>query len=195
MDHPPEGAGSLSGGKRIPRAAARVSGVNVKPSTAAWAGAASLLPYTAMKTYWAFGGTAGRPPGDLAARFRENGAPEVLVRMEQHGLDFTVLGAFAGMVLLAVLVLSRGRRPPRWSLLVPGWAGALLLTPYGLATMAAAPFGLTAGDAEGWSPWVGVVGGLAFAGLGASLALCTPAYQRRTGPQAPTPGGAEAVRR
>ncbi|WP_106401620.1 hypothetical protein [Actinocorallia populi] len=153
----------------------------MKPSTAAWAGAASLLPYVVMKTYWAFGGTAGKPPGDLAAQFRENGAPEALVWMEQHGLDFTVLGAFAGMLLLAALVLPWGRRLPRWSLLFPGWACALLLTPYGLATMVAAPFGLTVGDAGGWSPWVGVIGGLAFAGLGASLAVCALPHRRSAG--------------
>ncbi|MFI0351708.1 hypothetical protein [Actinomadura sp. 9N407] len=152
----------------------------MKPSTAAFAGALALVPYAVMKTYWALGGTAGKPAGDLAAQFQANGAPEVLVWMERHGLDFTVLGALAGMLLLAALVLPWGTRLPRWSLLAPGWAGALLLTPYGLVTMGAAPLGFTVGDAEGWSAWVGIVGGLAFAGLGAALGVCSRSYQHRT---------------
>ncbi|PDP87211.1 hypothetical protein CQJ94_13035 [Glycomyces fuscus] len=161
-----------------------------KSSTAAWAGALSLVPYAVMKTYWAVGGTAGRPSGDLAEQLRANGAPEALVWMERHGLDFTVLGALAATLLLAALALPRGERLPRWSLLLPGWAGSVLLTPYGLATMVAAPLGLTVGDAEGWSPWVGVVGGVAFAGLGAALGVCSWSYQRRTGR-----GAASAPRR
>lgn len=151
-----------------------------KSTTAAWAGVFSLVPYVLMKTYWAFGGTSGKPDGDLAARFQANGTPDAIVWMERHGLDFTVVGALTGMLLLAALVLVQGTRLPRWILLLPGWTGALLLTPYGLATMIAAPFGFTVGDTEGWSTWVGLVGGLAFAGLGTALAVCTYAYQQRT---------------
>ncbi|MEU4545565.1 hypothetical protein [Nonomuraea dietziae] len=137
-----------------------------------------------MKTYWAFGGNAGRPAGDLAVGLRANGAPEVLVWMEQHGIDFTVLGAAGGVLLLAALTWPWGELLPRWALLSLGWAGALVLTPYGFATLIASAVGFTVGDAEGWSPWVGYVGGLAFAGLGLSLALCTRSYQRRTRPPA-----------
>lgn len=155
-----------------------------KPSTAAWAGATSLAPYAVMKTYWAFGGSAGKPAGDLAVQLEANGAPDVLVWMERHGLDFTAVGALVAMLFLAALVMSWGARLPRWSLLVPGWAGALTLTPYGLGTMIAAPLGFTVGDAEGWSAWVGIVGGLAFAGLGIALGICTRSYQRRTSPEA-----------
>ncbi|MCC3764700.1 hypothetical protein K3N28_16710 [Glycomyces sp. TRM65418] len=147
---------------------------------AVWAGAASLAPYAAMKTYWAFGGTAGKPAGSLADQLRENGAPASVVWLEEHGVDFTVLAALAGVLLLVALARTRGAWLPRWCLLVPGWAGALLLTPYGLATMIAVPFGFTVGDAEGWSWWVGLVGGLAFAGLGLALGVCSRAYQRRT---------------
>lgn len=129
-----------------------------------------------MKTYWAFGGDAGRPAGDLAAGMRANGAPEPLVWMEQHGIDFTVLGAFGGVLLLTALTRPWGERLPRWALLTLGWAGALALTPYGFATLIASAVGFTVGDAEGWSPWVGYVGGLAFAGLGLSLGLCTRFY-------------------
>ncbi len=135
-------------------------------------GVAALAPYILMKTYWAFGGTAGRPAGDLVAEMRANGVPEALVWMERHGIDFTVLGALGGVLLLVALTRPWGERLPRWTLLVPGRAGAVLLTPYGVATFVASTVGFTVGDAEGWSPWVGQVGGLAFAGLGLSLAFC-----------------------
>ncbi|MFI6515411.1 hypothetical protein ACIBF1_07600 [Spirillospora sp. NPDC050679] len=153
---------------------------SMKPPTAAWAGAATLVPYAVMKTYWALGGTAGKPAGDLAAQLRANGAPAALVWMERHGLDFTVVAALVGALLLVALTASWGTRLPGWSLLVPGYAGALLLTPYGLATMVAASAGVTVGDAEGWSWWVGIVGGMAFAGLGAALGMCSRAHRRRT---------------
>ncbi|MEU6737770.1 hypothetical protein [Streptosporangium sandarakinum] len=155
---------------------------SMRPLKAMWFGIAALTPYILMKTYWAFGGNAGRPAGDLGAGMRANGAPEVLVWMEQRGIDFTVLGALVGVLLPAALARPRGERLPRWALLVPGWAGALILAPYGLATLIASAVGFTIGDAEGWFSWVGYVGGLAFAGLGVSLALCTRSYQRRTRP-------------
>ncbi|MFD0902077.1 hypothetical protein [Actinomadura sediminis] len=159
--------------------------MNTRTSAAAGlVGVVSLVPYAAMKTYWALGGAAGRPAGDLAAEMEANGAPGALVWMERHGLDFTVVGAVAAMALLAALVLPWGRRVPRGWLLVPGWTGAVLLTPYGLATMVAAVSGFTVGDTEGWSPWVGVVGGAAFAGLGAALGVCCLA--RRVSPPPPS---------
>jgi hypothetical protein len=145
-----------------------------------WLGIAALAPYVLMKTYWAFGGNAGRPPGDLAAALRADGAPEVLVWMEQHGIDFTVLGALAGVLLLAALTRPWGERLPRRALLVLGGAGAVTLTPYGFATIVATAAGFTVGDVEGWSPWVGHVGGLAFAGLGLSLAHGARFHVRRT---------------
>ncbi|WP_156326092.1 hypothetical protein [Nonomuraea sp. SBT364] len=147
---------------------------------ALWSGIAALTPYILMKSYWAFGGSAGRPAADLPAEMRANGAPEALVWMEQHGIDFTVLGAVGGIVLLAALARPWGERLPPLALLAPGWAGAVVLTPYGVATLVASAVGFTVGDAEGWSPWVGYVGGLAFAGLGLSLAFCARSYQRRT---------------
>jgi hypothetical protein len=160
----------------------------MKPSSAAWAGALALVPYAVMKTYWAFGGTAGRPAGDLAAQFERNGAPELLVWMERHGLDFTVMGALGGALLLMGLVRPWGMRVPRWVLLVPGWAGAVSLTPYGIGTVIAATLGISVGTTEGWSPWVGVVGGVAFAGLGGALAISSWSYQRRSQAEAVVSG-------
>ncbi|MEO3791241.1 hypothetical protein ABGB14_13615 [Nonomuraea sp. B10E15] len=145
-----------------------------------WTGIAALTPYILMKTYWAFGGSVGRPAADLPAEMRANGAPECLVWMQQHGIDFTVLGALCGIVLLAALARPWGERLPRSALLALGWAGAVGLTPYGAATLVASAIGFTVGDAEGGSSWVGYVGGFAFAGLGLSLAFCARSYQRRT---------------
>ncbi|GGR99144.1 hypothetical protein GCM10010169_49700 [Micromonospora fulviviridis] len=152
----------------------------IKPLSPAWAGALALTPYAVMKTYWAFGGAAGRPEGDLAAEFERNGAPEPLIWMERHGLDFTVLGAVGGLLLLLALVRPWGMRIPRWALLVPGWAGAVFLVPYGIGTVIAATLGMSVGSTEGWSPWVGVVGGVAFAGFGGALAVSSRSYQRRS---------------
>ncbi|GAB2447877.1 hypothetical protein GCM10027187_13600 [Streptosporangium sandarakinum] len=91
-----------------------LSGVtSVKSLKAMWFGIAALTPYILMKTYWAFGGNVGRPAGDLGAGMRANGAPEVLVWMEQHGIDFTVLGALVGVLLLAALARPWGERLPR----------------------------------------------------------------------------------
>jgi hypothetical protein len=146
-----------------------------------WFGIAALTPYIAMKTYWAFGGNAGRPAGDLGAEMLANGAPEALVWMERHGIDFTALGALGGVLFLVALARPWGERLPRRLLLVPGWAGSLILTPYGTATLIASAVGFKSVE-EGWSPWVGYVGGLAFAGLGLALALGTRSYQRRTRP-------------
>lgn len=123
-------------------------------------------------------------PGDPRVTSRRNwsrnGAPEVLVWMERHGLDFTMLGVLAAVLLLLALVQPWGMRIPRWMLLVPGWAGAVLLTPYGTATVIAALLGVGVGSTEGWSSWVGVVGGVAFAGLGGALLVATRSYQRRS---------------
>ncbi|MDP9866445.1 hypothetical protein J2S55_005711 [Streptosporangium brasiliense] len=185
VDPPCGGASWSPGGRFRTRGCSRLSSMtSMKSPKAMWFGIAALAPYILMKTYWAFGGNAGRPAGDLGAGMRANGAPEALVWMEQHGVDFTVLGALGGVLLLMALARPWGERLPRWALPVPGWMGALALTPYGFATLIASAVGFTVGDAEGWSPWVGYVGGLAFAGLGLSLAICTRSYQRRTRPSA-----------
>ncbi|WP_158845748.1 hypothetical protein [Streptomyces sp. NRRL WC-3742] len=58
----------------------------------------------AMKVYWSWGGTVGKPEGmDIADEFVKNGAPAVLVWMERHGIDFTVLLVALGLTLLAAL--------------------------------------------------------------------------------------------
>lgn len=146
-----------------------------------WAGALSLAPYAAMKTYWACGGRAGLPRGwDMAAVFRENGAPSAIIWMERHGLDFTALLAAVGAVLVIALAHGWGRRLPRLSLLIPAWTGAVFFVPYGLLTAVFALAGQNAESGPSLTPWIAVAGVLAFCGVGGSLGVCAWSYRQRT---------------
>ncbi|MEU5438695.1 hypothetical protein AB0G73_35885 [Streptomyces sp. NPDC020719] len=191
-----------SGDRRTPprrgRALAGTDATIVAAGPAAvWAavtGSLGALPYVAMKVYWAWGGTAGKPAGmDLADEFAKNGAPRFLVWMERHGLDFTAIGILLAVTLLAALVRPwgqvfprwvpglRGRRVPRWLLLAPGWAVAATLTPYGgLGLVVIATGGLSAAHLAGLSPTVFVIGFVNFFAIGLSLGVCSLSYQRRT---------------
>jgi hypothetical protein len=147
-----------------------------------------------MKVYWAWGGTAGKPDGmDLADEFAKNGAPRFLVWMERHGLHFTAIGILLAVMLLAALVRPwgqifprwvprlRGRRVPRALLLVPGWAVAATLTPYGGVGLAViATGGLSTQRLAGLSPVVFVIGFVNFFAIGLALGICSLSYQRRT---------------
>lgn len=97
-------------------------------------GSAAVAPYIALKTYWAFGGRAGLADGfDMVGEFEKNGAPDALVWLERHGIDFTAVLALTGVMLAFALVRPWGQRLPRSLLLTPAWAGTLLI-PYGLLT-------------------------------------------------------------
>ncbi|MCP2336362.1 DUF3995 domain-containing protein [Actinomadura rupiterrae] len=143
-------------------------------------GALALMPYAITKTYWACGGRAGVPQGwDMVAEFRKNGAPNALIWLEEHGIDFTAVLAALGA--LVVLALSRGwgARLPRPLLLVPAWLGAAFFVPYGVLTGVLA---LTedAGKGPSLNPWIVIAGVLAFCGVGSALAACAWTYQRET---------------
>ncbi|MFI0989336.1 hypothetical protein [Streptomyces exfoliatus] len=162
---------------------------------AAIAGAIGCLPYVAMKLYWSWGGTAGKPVGmSIAEEFTKNGAPQVLVWLEEHGIDFTAVGVLLGITLLGALTRPwgqvfprwvpglRGQRVPRWLPLAPGWASAVTLTPYGgLGLGVIATGGLSTANTAGMSPWVFVIGFVNFFSMGLSLGVCALSYQRRTG--------------
>ncbi|GGV44235.1 hypothetical protein GCM10010182_80900 [Actinomadura cremea] len=155
-----------------------------EPSSAVrWAarvGIASLLPYAAIKAYWAFGGRAGLRDGfDLAVEFRRNGAPEPIIWLEEHGIDFTAALAAVGAVLLLALVRPWGTRLPRWTLLVPAWAGAVLFLPYGSLTALLAFSDGTDRNAA-TTGWLTVAAVMAFCGAGGSLGVCARSYQRRS---------------
>lgn len=148
---------------------------------AAWLGVGSLLPYAALKTYWALGGQAGVPPGfNMADEFQRNGAPSFLVWMERHHIDFTAVLALMGVVVLLVLVHPLSLRLPRRLLIVPAWVATCFFLPYGVLTGVVFLVNGQGTGAPQLTPWVVVAGVVAFAGVGAALGVCTMSYQRRS---------------
>ncbi|MDT9686777.1 hypothetical protein Q5762_00105 [Streptomyces sp. P9(2023)] len=130
---------------------------------------------------------------NIADEFARNGAPQFLVWLERHGIDFTAVGTILGITLLGALTRPwgqavprwvpglRGRRVPRWLLLAPGWASALTLVPYGsLGLLVIVTGGLSTVNTAGMSPVVFVIGFLNFFSIGLSLGVCSLSYQRRT---------------
>ncbi|GAA3441339.1 hypothetical protein [Planomonospora venezuelensis] len=170
---------------------------------AAYAGAAAFLPYAAMKTTWALGGTfAGVGGAQMTATIERNGASGVLLTLERWGVDATVLLAALGVFLILGLVrpwgqvfprwtpVLRGRRVPRWLPLTPALIGAATLAPYGAVGIVYAALGAagavtvprgdfpTPGDAL-LVAWVGLG---AFAVYGIALGAAAWSYLRRTRP-------------
>ncbi|MFP3991377.1 hypothetical protein U9R90_28710 [Streptomyces sp. E11-3] len=171
----------------------------------AYAGAAAFLPYAAMKTVWALGGTfAGLSGEQMRAISEHNGATELWLTLESWGLDPTALLAALGVFLLFGLVrpwgqvfprwtlVLHGRRVPRWLPLTPALIGAATLAPYGAVGVSYAALGtaglvdIPAGDFP--SPadallvsWIGLGG---FAVYGAALLVAARSYWLRTRPSA-----------
>ncbi|ESU48943.1 transcription elongation factor NusA [Streptomyces sp. HCCB10043] len=191
------------------RLAARLTGTAVpKPSAAprsvqltAWAGTLAFLPYTAMKTYWASGGTfAGVTGEEMLAVSERNGASGIFLTLESWGLDPTALLAVLGVFLLWGLVrpwgqvfprwtpFLRGRRVPRSLPLAPALLGAATLAPYGvvgigyLALVTAGAVTMGRGDfpSEGDALLVGWIGITAFAVYGIALVVAARSYWLRT---------------
>ena len=136
-----------------------------------WAGFVSVLPYIAIKTYWAMGGRAGLPTGfDMAREFKKNGAPDLVVWLERHGIDFTVVLALVGVGLLAILSGRRSPRVPRPLVLIPACMGAGFFVPYGVLTAVLSATGDAAqrGQLTGWLTAAAV---LTFCGLGACFGV------------------------
>ncbi|MFJ9845070.1 hypothetical protein ACIRYZ_32420 [Kitasatospora sp. NPDC101155] len=140
------------------------------------------LPYIALKTYWAAGGRAGMTDSfDMADEFRRNGGPAALIWLERHGVDFTAALALTGVALALLLAHRPPARPlPRRLLLVPAWAGTLLI-PYGLLTALLGALGSGSGNAP-LTGWVIPAGAAAFVGIGTALALSAwpHRFSRRT---------------
>lgn len=148
-----------------------------------WAGLLSVLPYISIKSYWALGGRAGLPPGfDMAREFDQNGAPALVVWMEQHGIDFTVVLALAGVVVLFLLSGPRRPRVPNLLVLIPAWMGALFFVPYGVLTavLAASGGGAEQGQLTGWLTVAAV---LTFCGLGTCFGIWAALEHRTSAPK------------
>ncbi|GAT70471.1 regulatory protein LuxR [Planomonospora sphaerica] len=176
----------------------------------AYAGAAAFLPYAAVKTTWALGGTfAGVSGAQALVTMERNGASGVMLTLERWGIDATALLAALGVFLIFGLVrpwgqtfprwtlVLRGRRVPRWLPLAPALIGAATLAPYGAVGLVYAALGTfgavtvprgdfpTPGDAL-LVTWIGLG---AFAVYGIALAAAAWSYLRRTRPVC-TPLGA-----
>ncbi|GAA0381565.1 hypothetical protein GCM10009530_35380 [Microbispora corallina] len=169
----------------------------------AYAGAAAFLPYAAMKTTWALGGTfAGVSGAQMLATAERNGASGVWLTLAHWGVDATALLAALGVFLILGLVRPwgqvfprwtlalRGRRVPRWLPLTPALIGAATLAPYGTVGAVYAALGTvgvvtvsrgdlpTPGDAL-LVTWFGLG---AFAVYGIALSAAAWSYLRRTQP-------------
>ncbi|MER5648305.1 hypothetical protein [Streptosporangium sp. NPDC002524] len=178
----------------------------------AYAGAVAFLPYAAMKTTWALGGTfAGVSGAQMLAISEHNSASGVWLTLAHWGIDATALLAALGVFLILGLVrpwglvfprwtlVLRGRRVPRWLPLTPALIGAATLAPYGAVGVvyaALATAGVvtvsrgdfpTPGDAL-LVTWFGLG---AFAAYGIALSAVAWSYLRRTRPVC-TNTGAEA---
>ncbi|MFB8139833.1 hypothetical protein [Streptomyces parvus] len=184
-------------GTAVPKASAAPRSVQLT----AWAGTLAFLPYTAMKTYWASGGTfAGVTGEEMLAVSERNGASGIFLTLESWGLDPTALLAVLGVFLLWGLVrpwgqvfprwtpFLRGRRVPRSLPLAPALLGAATLAPYGvvgigyLALVTAGAVTMGRGDfpSEGGALLVGWIGITAFAVYGIALVVAARSYWLRT---------------
>ncbi|MFD4128319.1 hypothetical protein ACFXKK_09680 [Streptomyces globisporus] len=172
---------------------------------AAWAGTLAFLPYAAMKTHWASGGTfAGVTGEEMLAVSERNGASGIFLTLESWGLDPTALLALLGVFLLWGLVrpwgqafprwtpFLRGRRVPRALPLAPALLGAATLAPYGvvgigyllLVTGGAVTMGRGDFPSEGDALLVAWIGITAFAVYGVALVVAVRSYWLRTRPAA-----------
>ncbi|MFJ5547983.1 hypothetical protein [Streptomyces sp. NPDC093225] len=209
-------AGAARGGRGPERAAPGGAEVGAPPRrvrVAAWGGTAAFLPYAAMKTVWAVGGTFGGITGaQLVAEEERNGASGLWLTLASWGIDFTALLAGLGVFLLWGLVrpwglvfprwvpVLRGRRVPRSLPLVPAVVGAATLAPYGvlgvgyLGLASAGVVTLRRGDMPSAEDallvsWVGIG---AFAVYGVALVVAARWYAVRTRPGVRGGSGAPA---
>ncbi|MGA5817594.1 hypothetical protein ACPC54_07005 [Kitasatospora sp. NPDC094028] len=173
---------------------------------AAHLGALALVPYAAMKQYWALGGSWGLPAGYATLREKMeantrgkdldpvNGAALWLYR---HGVDVTVALAALGVFLLLGLVrpwglvfprwvpLLAGRPVPRWLPLAPAWPTAAVLAPvFGVLAPVngvLALLGLSHPATDGFSPFAFSIAYAGMGPFGLALGAAAWSYQRRTG--------------
>jgi len=153
-----------------------------------YAAAAVAFSFALVSFYWAAGGMAGLGTvGGTMERMARARDPAVVAATWAAAVA-KVLGAMLGLAL----VRPWGRRVPRRALLVVSWAGAVILTLYGVsqtATVALLHFGVfedtqhfSAGALRWrmlvWEPW--------FLVWGVVLGLAAWHYARAGGPPSPS---------
>ncbi|MCD2190923.1 hypothetical protein [Actinomycetospora soli] len=103
----------------------------------------ATLPYLVLKALWLTGHAVGVPD------------PAFLASPGLHAANLVTAGMDAVAILLAVVLASGTRRPPAWSVLLPGWVGAGFLVPIVLTTAPGLLLdGGVAGGPEPLAPWV-----------------------------------------
>ncbi|MGI5479080.1 hypothetical protein [Streptomyces lavendofoliae] len=197
------GAPSAAPPSAAPPSAAPPSAAPRFVRLAVWAGTLAFVPYAAMKSVWALGGTfAGITGEEMLAVSERNGASGMFLTLESWGLDPTTLLAVLGVFLLWGLarpwgqvfprwtLFLRGRRVPRWLPLAPALLGAATLAPYGvvgvgyltLATSGAVTMRRGDFHSLGDALLVSWVGMIAFAVHGIALTIAARSYWLRTRP-------------
>ncbi|WP_433798797.1 hypothetical protein [Actinomycetospora sp. CA-084318] len=117
----------------------------------------ATLPYLTLKALW----LTGHAVGVLD--------PAFLASPGLHAANLATAGMDAVAILLAVVLASGTRRPPAWSVLLPGWVGSGFLVPIVLTTAPGLLLdGGVAGGPEPLATWVKplVYGGFTLQGIG-----------------------------
>lgn len=89
-----------------------------------WAGTLAFLPYAAMKTHWASGGTFAGVTGE-----------EMLAVSERNGVVGT---GYLALVTAGAVTMGRGDFPSEGDALLVGWTGITAFAVYGVALAVAA---------------------------------------------------------
>lgn len=147
--------------------------------------AIALLPYAALKTIWAFGGTIGLSSQEAVAQIaghsqalKEQSA--ILYDLHSYGIDLTAVLAVVASLFSLCFALPWRKRIPRYLLIIPGWF-------IGMCTIIAISLGiiqtiglLPKGTTEGMQLWVFIITYGGFLCWGGSLFLAALAFQKET---------------
>lgn len=162
-----------------------------------WGYAASiaLIPYAILKTLWAFGVTimvSEKGIEELHASMITSSDP-ISSFLYSCGIDITAILAIIASLLALALVRPwgrffpnwlphiRGRKVPRWLVLIPAWLGGLIFISVSIITFYKLIGGsISLSDNSEFEPWVliPVYGG--FFTWGVTISLAALSYQMRT---------------
>ena len=148
--------------------------------------ACSLLPYAALKTVWAFGGTIGltseQAIGQISGpsqALKETSA--FLYALQSSGIDLTAVMATLASLFALCFVLPWRKKIPKLLLIVPGWligTGTVLLL--GISMLQVAGL-IPRGTTEGVQAWVFIITYGGFFVWGLFLFLATLSFQKQIG--------------